>query len=262
MEFMINGDKKSFENCISVIDQFGLCSGLFMNNSKTSVIWLGSRKNSPIKYLTHLGMEWNPLRFKVLGVWFTNNLKNMESINYQEKFEETKKLFLTWTKRNITPLGRIAILKSMILSKLTHLWLLLPNPPGNFMDNLQKICFAFIWNEKQDRISRRTTYKSIQEGGLSVPNLKAFVQALKISWIRKFSNTKHKWKNIVLHNNPNIINLDKFGPNITKEFDKHNPFWNEVFDSYGVLFAKTLPKTPGELLAEPLLYNDRKEGSI
>ena len=36
------------------------------------------------------------------------------------------------------PLGRIAILKSLILSELLHLWLLLPEPPETFIEDLLK----------------------------------------------------------------------------------------------------------------------------
>ena len=256
-EFILEGDKKSFETCIEVIIRFGKRSGLFMNSGKTSVIWLGSKKNSDVRYLQHLGMEWNPHKFRVLGVWFTNDLNNCENINYAEKFAETKKLFQAWMKRCITPLGRIAILKSLILSKLIHLWLLLPNPPEDFMDNLQKICYTFVWNDKQDKISRKTTHKSVKEGGLGLPNLKSFVQALKLTWIRKFSQTNHKWKNIASQNYPFLRQIECFGPNITTLYNKHNSFWTQVFNAYTTLFYKIYPQNSMELLAEPLCFNER-----
>lgn len=200
-------------------------------------------------------MEWNPPKFKVLGVWFTNNIKNCENINYSEKFEETKKLFQQWMKRCITPLGRIAILKSLILSKLIHLWILLPNPPEDFIQNLQKICYVFVWNEKQDRISRKTTQKSVMEGGLGIPNLKIFIQALKITWLRKLLYTNHKWKNIAIHNYPFLENIDNFGPSIPC-CDK-NAFWTDVMNGYDTIFYKIHPNTSEELLAEPICFNER-----
>ena len=45
-------------------------------------------------------------------------------------------------------------------------------------------------------IKRRTKFfyhKSVQEGGLGLPHLKTFISALKITGIRKFINTNHKW---------------------------------------------------------------------
>ena len=95
-----------------------------------------------------------------------------------------KALFNIWSKRFITPLGRVAILKSLILSKLVHLWILLRDPPDDFVNNLQKMCFKFIWNNKQDKISRRTAIKSVKSGGLGVADIRKYISALKIMWIR------------------------------------------------------------------------------
>ena len=74
-----------------------------------------------------------------------------------------------WLKRQITPLGRVAVLKSLILSKIVYLWLLLPNPPDKLGDALQETMYEFVWNRKQDRISRKIAIKSIAKGGLGIP---------------------------------------------------------------------------------------------
>ena len=65
-EFLLAGNRESCETCITVIDHFGRKSGLYMNAGKTSAVWLGSKRNSVVKYMQHLGMEWNPSKFKVL----------------------------------------------------------------------------------------------------------------------------------------------------------------------------------------------------
>ena len=90
-------------------------------------------------------------------------------MNFDTKFQEVKSLFIIWLRSLITPLGRIAILKSLILSKLVHLWLLLPDPPDTFIEDLQKMIFRFVWNRKRDRISRGTAVKHIADGGLGIP---------------------------------------------------------------------------------------------
>lgn len=153
-ELTLNGDRTSFETCINTLGIFSKKSGLLINNDKTSAIWLGNMKNSPIKYLEHLGINWNPPKIKILGVWFTNTLKDGIQLNYSEKYYEVKKLMEIWLKRNITPLGRVVVLKSLILSKLIHLWILLPKPPDNLINNLQQLCYSFIWGNKTDKISR------------------------------------------------------------------------------------------------------------
>ena len=147
-EFLLQGDKTSFDTCIQTIHKFGCVSGLHTNYEKTSAIWLGSQKGSTIRYMEHLGVEWNPPKFKILGIWFTDNLHNMTNLNFSDKLIEVQRLFKIWVRRQITPLGRVALLKSVILSKLIHLWILLPNPPDIFFENLQRWCYLFIWNKK------------------------------------------------------------------------------------------------------------------
>ena len=93
--------------------------------------------------MPHLHMEGNPCKFKILGIWFTYDLKNCELLNFKVKFSEMKALYKIWLRRQMTPLGRVAVLKSLILSKIIHLWILLPNPPDNLVDELQNTVFQF-----------------------------------------------------------------------------------------------------------------------
>ena len=57
------------------------------------------------------------------------------------------------------------------------------------MNKLQKeMCFALIWNQKQDRISRKIVVKDVNEGGLGLPDLNNYLLSLKLSWIKKLQN--------------------------------------------------------------------------
>ena len=53
-------------------------------------------------------------------------------------------------KRLITPLGRVVVLKSLVL----FLWILFPNPPDEYINSLQKLCYEFVWNKKPDKNNR------------------------------------------------------------------------------------------------------------
>ena len=164
--------------------------------------------------------------------------------------------FQIWTKRSITPLGRVAVLKSLILSKLTFLWLLLPNPPDNFTKDLQKQCYKFVWKDQQDRISRKTVINSIKNGGLGVPDIRVFMTSLKLTWIRKLKYTCHKWKNLILKQYPQVRKIDSFGPEIFLKNEHLNVFWQQVFKAYSCFFYYVKPSEECEILAEPFCYNN------
>ncbi|WP_293716296.1 hypothetical protein, partial [Thiolapillus sp.] len=166
-------------------------------------------------------------------------------------------LYKVWLKRQITPLGRVAVLKSLILSKIVYLWLLLPNPPDNLVDALQKTMYKFVWNRKQDRISRKIAIKSIAKGGLGIPKLRDYINALKLIWVRKLKTSDHKWKNIIKVTYPKVTLLEQLGSSLPIEELHLNKFWNDVFQAYKQFGRKIKVESSDELAAEPIFCNDK-----
>ena len=155
-------------------------------------------------------------------------------------------------KRLITPLGRVAVLQSLVLSKLMHLWILLPNPSVEYINSLQKLRYEFVWNKKLDKINRKTVHQSIQEGGLGLPHLKTFISALKLTWIRKFINT-----NLAFVKYPFIKNIDRYVASVANAYSKCNAFWTLVFKAYDEFHNKIKLTNAGEVLSEPVCFNQR-----
>ena len=171
-------------------------------------------------------------------------------------FLEIKALYKVWLKRQITPLGRVAVLKSLILSKIIHLWILLPNPPDSLVDALQKTVFQFVWNRKQDRISRKVTVKTIAKGGLGIPNIRHYINALKLSWIRKLKTSDHKWKGIVTSTYPKVLLLEQLGSSLPTQEKNFNMLWIHVFKAYRDFGKHMQVEYSEELVADPIFCND------
>ena len=68
----------------------------------------------------------------------------------------------------------------------------------------------------------------MQNGGLGLSHLKTFISALKLTWIRKFKNGNHKWKNITTVKYPFINNIECYGPEVANTYPTHNVFWIQV----------------------------------
>ena len=202
-------------------------------------------------------MCWNPHKFKILGIWFTYNLENIENLNLNDKFFEIQKLMNIWLKRTITPIGRTVVLKSLILSKLIHLWILLPNPPDNLIKKLQSEIFNFVWENKKDKIKRKISIKHIKDGGLNIPDIALYIQSLKLTWMKKIMSEKPpKWKHILEKQIPEITNIsDKGSTLFVRKIS--NPFWADFFKAYNNLNTKIKLITADELLAEPLFDNNK-----
>ena len=71
-------------------------------------------------------------------------MKDIVDLNYNAKLLEIRNLLLNWSKRLLTPLGRITVIKSLALSKINHLILALPNPSTKIIDE----CFTGIYGIK------------------------------------------------------------------------------------------------------------------
>ena len=205
--------------------------------------------------MPHLQMEWNPPKFKILGIWFTNDLKECEVLHFSENLLEIRALYKVWLKRQITPLGRVAVLKSLILSKIIHLWMLLPNPPDNLVNELRKTVFQFVWNRKQDRISRKIAVRSIAKGGLGIPNIKTYINTLKLIWIRKLKTSEHKWKSIIKSTYPKVVWFEQLGSSLHFQEHKVNKFWSHVFMAYKEFDKQIHVENSEELVAEPVFCN-------
>ena len=61
----------------------------------------------------------------------------MIELNYKEKLSQIGKKLKQWSKQILTPLGRITILKTLIISKLNYLFISLPNPSDEIRNTLQ-----------------------------------------------------------------------------------------------------------------------------
>ena len=121
----------------------------------------------------------------------------------------------------------------------------------------QNECFHFVWNGKQDRISRKSTINDIRNGGLNVPNIKNYIIALKLTWISTFKTTNHKWKNILTELYPSLDRLGCYGPCFLSCYAKGNSFWTDTFKTYNIFFSRIKPFPTIEVLSEPVFYNEK-----
>jgi hypothetical protein len=118
----LDGSRRSFFECIKVLNEFSRMSGLKINYEKSVAVWLGAMNNSREKFLNELSLIWNPETFKVLGVIFSLNVRNIVHLNYDDKLGQVEKILKSWSKRNLTPFGKVTVIKTLALSKLTYLF--------------------------------------------------------------------------------------------------------------------------------------------
>ena len=176
---ILDGSRKSFDETLSTLECFSKFSGLKINNNKTKIVWIGSKFFSKdVYHHVRWKFDWDCTSFKLLGIDFNINLEEMVDYNFGKYIPKIKSTLLQWSRRNITPLGKITVLKTLIIPILNHLFIALPTPK-KYIALLNSMFFTFIWGNKVDKIKRNIITNEYEKGGLKMIHLSNFIDALK-----------------------------------------------------------------------------------
>lgn len=252
-QIFLDGSENSLRETLSILNTFYNLCGLKINVEKTKAIWIGSLSNSNIKICNDYKLDWNQGPFKILGVTFTTELFDIWDVNSNDIINKVEKMFKQWARRKLTLLGRITIIKSLALAKFIHLFLALPNPPGELIKRLEKLFYKFLWNSGPDRIKRSIIIKNLNSGGLRMVNVTIFIKALKITWLRRVIHKGHgSWFALA------SIDFDKlfsFGSGYSEVSNNENPFWRDLLQNWSGFCNKLEVNTAQHILESPLWFN-------
>ena len=204
---ILDGTELSVDETINTLNIFADMSGLKINSSKTRAVWIGCKKYSGETFNHRFKLNWNQNNFDILEIKFSCNLQIIIELKYKDKLSQKDRELKQWSKRTLTPFGRITVLKTLIISELNHLFIALPNPTAEIINTLQKKFFNFIWQSRTDRVKRDVLVQNYDKGGLKMINLRHYICALKGSWIRKLITKDSKYINIFESKYTNISGL-------------------------------------------------------
>ena len=142
-QIFLDGSERSLRSTLRILHKFYLMSGLKINEDKTKALWIGSMANLELKMCNDNNLDWDQNSIKILGVTFDSGILNIWDLNSVELITKLEKLLLTWPKRKLTLPGKITVIKSLALSKFTHLFISLPNPPEALIKRLDRTFYKF-----------------------------------------------------------------------------------------------------------------------
>lgn len=197
---IFDGSPESMDGILRVLDYFADLSGLKINYIKTKMVWIRSKKFSrDVFHHTRWKLNWNNSTFDLLGIKFsvTLTLDEIYSLNYEPKLSEIKSISNQWKLRKLTPIGKISVIKTLILPKLNQVVLTLPNPDSYFTKTLKREIYQFLWGSQIHKVKRNTIIEEYRYGGLKMIDFTEFSSALKSCWIRRMIFTDTKWINLL-----------------------------------------------------------------
>ena len=194
----LDGFDNSFNNLFESVSIFGRYSGC---RSKTEAIWIGSKKGCVERPHVLRGISWKTSQFKCLGVSFSLNVKLIFDLNYREKFKRMKQSINCWRMRNLSLIGKVCVIKTLVLPQLLFLFsVLCIKIPKIFFKELNKVFYNFIWNGGRDRVKRRLLCNDYNSAGLAMIDPLIFATSQKMTWVKNLldDNYEAPWKSIEL----------------------------------------------------------------
>ena len=182
----------------------------------------------------------------------------MVNINYDKKIEELKNLFTAWSKRKISPIGKIVVIKTLALAKLNHLILSIPNPSQEKINSIQNLFFKFLWKNSNDKVKRTVITQDYNSGGLKMVDLSLFINSLKATWFRRLLSMNNKFSKLVEYTCPFIKNIGKYGADYIKinlRNNNINPFWKNTLNSYLTIYQSMKNISGQQYLTTNIWFN-------
>ena len=257
-QLLLDGSEISLKEALRTLKQYYIMSGLKINVDKTRALWIGSLSNSEKTLCDEYPLDWSQEPLKALGVVFSPLVFNIWDLNSQEVLLKVKNILNQWSRRKLTLIGRITVIKSLALSKFVHLFISLPAPPNELIKELEKMFYKFLWNSGPDRIKRRIIIKNIEYAGLRMVELRSFIKALKVSWLRRILQQSDTggWKELA---SINFSEIFSFGGICAAKLSSNlqNPFWKDLMQVWSE-FCEAVPvENIKQILICPIWHNDR-----
>ena len=191
----------------------------------------------------------------MLGIQFHVDLQTMITLNFDKKLETLIKVLSSWKRRNLTPIGKITVIKTLLISIFNHLFITLPNPSKEFLKTINTLLFDFVWNGKS-KVKNSILVKEYNQGGLNMTNIESFIASLKLTWIRRLCLMDGNWSLLA------AIYIDKYKLlNCGKEYALNtankitNMFWKDTLNAFVLLCSKQTVDS-SNLYNYPLFYNE------
>ena len=129
---------------------------------------------------------------KILGVYFGYGAKQRDELNFRNTLKSLKTINL-WKQRGLSLLGRIQIIKTFAIPKLTYRASVLPISI-DLIKEADSLFYYFIWNGK-DKVKRNVMISEVEKGGLNMLDIDYMVRTRRVICVKRYlEDYKSPWK--------------------------------------------------------------------
>ena len=159
-------------------------SGLKLNADKTEIISNGDDEGYDVNYMENQFLVQTSEKIKVNGIILSYNVEMARRINIEKMIDSVKAQLNSWTKRNLSLLGKIQIFKTFGLSQILYILSILHTVKSDGRA-LTDVIYKFIWNRNMDakkapdRIKRSIILCKVKNLGFGMIDYKEVVNGIR-----------------------------------------------------------------------------------
>jgi len=181
---------RSIQAIFNEYERLSNASGLYLNADKTELFNITSpgtfaMQQHHVRYVNNNYTIINSRSVKINGVIFNNENEVMAQENFECMFAKMNRHFSDWSKRHLSILGKIQIIKTFGLSQYLYSLAIIDLLPDHWKE-INKAIAKFIWNKHYvgnrapNRISNEICNRPIEYGGFGMLDLKKIVTRLRV----------------------------------------------------------------------------------
>jgi hypothetical protein len=172
-------------------------------------------------------------------VYLGHNMEECYTKNWEDGLLKLENILNSWKQRKLSIFGKVTIIKTLALPKLTYRFSLL-YVPENIIKRVKKVCFGFLWYNRE-RVKRSVMYNKLNEGGVNMVDIDSHIHALRAAWVTRFINNPSYFNVIsdILTENTGLSLLQFLKSNLRSNkfcdiLTKMPVFYQEVFFAYNL----------------------------
>ena len=136
----------------------------------------------------------------------------------------------------LTLIGKIALIKTLMISKIIHILLSLPRPKEETFIRIENIFLKFMWLNKPPKFKTSTLENLTALGGLQFPNIRKIDMTMKASWIKRIYKTDEGWAATPIFYG--LTKIYEYGDVfLERKNDIQNEFWKNVVQSVYFIYT-------------------------
>lgn len=161
---------------------YGHLSNLRINFNKSEAMGIGIPQTQLAHFQHTFHFKWTDKALKYLGTYIPPKLSQIFKLNFPPLLKNVQTLLHSWKNGLHSWFGRCNILKMMVLPKFLYLLQALPiHIPANYFRQAHSLFTTFLWAGKKPRLPRKTLSLQKQHGGMAMPEIKTYYQAVHLS---------------------------------------------------------------------------------